>query len=130
MLIELERHNGPVIFSTNLIENYDSAFQRRISFMVEFQLPDEECRRRMLQCFIPLRLPKSPDLNYQLLGEISQGLSPADLKEGIKQAAIQLFRSGRKLRILTTDDLIGVFNKMQKVLRSVSYPKPKTPSSG
>ncbi|WP_339466913.1 ATP-binding protein [Pseudomonas capeferrum] len=41
LLIELERHEGIVIFATNFVKNYDSAFVSRIPQHVGFELPDE-----------------------------------------------------------------------------------------
>lgn len=39
LLIELEKHEGVVIFATNFAKNYDSAFVSRISQHIQFALP-------------------------------------------------------------------------------------------
>lgn len=47
MLIELEKFDGIVIFSTNFAKNYDEAFRSRISYHVEFTLPDLDTRKKL-----------------------------------------------------------------------------------
>lgn len=42
MLILLEEHSGVVIFATNLVSNFDKAFQSRILKHIKFDLPNEE----------------------------------------------------------------------------------------
>lgn len=49
----LEDHLGIVIFCTNLIKNYDAAFESRILRSLEFPLPDKECRKRLICQMIP-----------------------------------------------------------------------------
>ncbi len=59
MMKHLEDFNGVVIFATNLTENTDEAFKTRISYLVEFKLPDEECRARMIKGMIPAEIQKN-----------------------------------------------------------------------
>ena len=40
LLMELERFEGIVVFATNFAENYDKAFENRITHHVRFDLPD------------------------------------------------------------------------------------------
>src|SRR6187397_3535032 len=49
LLQELERFNGVVIFATNLAENFDPAFERRIRTHVLFEMPGVEERERIWQ---------------------------------------------------------------------------------
>lgn len=44
LLMELEKFSGVVVFTTNLISNYDEAFKRRILLSVYFDMPDEKAR--------------------------------------------------------------------------------------
>ena len=46
LLQKMEEYEGVVILATNLRENMDDAFTRRIRFIVEFPFPDEGHRRR------------------------------------------------------------------------------------
>lgn len=46
LLQRMEEFPGLTIFATNLTENNDEAFARRLHFSVEFPLPDGEERER------------------------------------------------------------------------------------
>jgi SpoVK/Ycf46/Vps4 family AAA+-type ATPase len=47
LLTLLDKFNGVIIFATNLFDNYDEAFVRRILFNVEFLAPDLEMRQQL-----------------------------------------------------------------------------------
>src|SRR3989338_2011688 len=47
LLKELENFNGIVIFATNLAENFDKAFERRIHMHILFKMPDVHDRERL-----------------------------------------------------------------------------------
>ena len=47
MLMELEKYDGVVVFTTNLLEHYDEAFKRRILLSDYFDLPDEAARTQI-----------------------------------------------------------------------------------
>jgi ATPase family associated with various cellular activities (AAA) len=47
LLQSLERYEGVVILATNLRQNIDSAFMRRIQLVIEFPFPDADCRLRL-----------------------------------------------------------------------------------
>jgi SpoVK/Ycf46/Vps4 family AAA+-type ATPase len=57
LLQKMEEHDGIAILATNLRENLDDAFLRRLHFVVEFPVPDEADRERMWRRFIPPRAP-------------------------------------------------------------------------
>ena len=52
LLMELEKYSGVVVFTTNLISNYDDAFKRRILLSVYFELPDEQAREKIWKLHI------------------------------------------------------------------------------
>lgn len=84
MLMQLEIFNGTVIFATNLLENYDKAFESRIIKNVEFELPNEKLRKELIKRMIPSKVPKEEDLfDADFLNELSNlidGLSPREIK--------------------------------------------------
>ena len=43
LLQKIEEHEGIVILSTNLSENIDEPFLRRMDFIVDFKSPTSEC---------------------------------------------------------------------------------------
>lgn len=88
MLLELEKFDGVVIFTTNLLSNYDEAFKRRILASVEFKLPDEEGRKTIFKTHIPEKLPLGDDVNISKLAKEFDNVSGADIKDIIFMAAI------------------------------------------
>lgn len=49
MLILLEEHNGVVLFATNLVSNFDPAFNSRIQKHIKFELPNKEARIEIIK---------------------------------------------------------------------------------
>ena len=47
LLQKLDEHDGLSILASNLRQNLDAAFTRRLTFIVEFPFPDEDSRRRI-----------------------------------------------------------------------------------
>jgi AAA+ superfamily predicted ATPase len=60
LLQKLEEHEGIVIMASNLSKNIDEAFQRRMQFIVEFPVPDEEMREAIWRTIFPSEAPLDP----------------------------------------------------------------------
>lgn len=88
MLMELEKFEGVVIFTTNLLSNYDDAFKRRILASIEFKLPNKEGRRAIWSTHIPDKLPLSPKITLDLLSEKYINISGADIKDILLYASV------------------------------------------
>ena len=67
LLQRMEEYEGVVILATNLRNNLDSAFVRRIAFIIHFPQPDEEDRLRIWQTVWPSAVPLSPDLDLPFM---------------------------------------------------------------
>ncbi len=74
----LDKFNGVVIFATNLFDNYDEAFLRRIIFHVEFPLPNQQMRLALWRFHLSDKIPK--DITYERISEISENLSGGDIR--------------------------------------------------
>jgi SpoVK/Ycf46/Vps4 family AAA+-type ATPase len=57
LLQRMEQYDGVAILATNLRQNVDNAFLRRLHFIIEFPMPDEAHRARMWQEFLPPEAP-------------------------------------------------------------------------
>lgn len=66
LLQKMEEYEGITILASNLRKNIDEAFTRRIRFIIEFPLPEEEYRRRIWKGIWPreIRLEPGVDLNF------------------------------------------------------------------
>lgn len=53
LLQRIEEYSGVVVLATNLRQNLDDAFQRRIHVVVEFPMPDARSRRALWERLLP-----------------------------------------------------------------------------
>lgn len=67
LLQKVEEHEGVVILATNLRHNLDEAFVRRMHFVLEFPLPDEEHRCRIWQKAFPKEVPLEGKIDLRFL---------------------------------------------------------------
>ncbi|MGL6104524.1 ATP-binding protein [Romboutsia sp.] len=88
MLLELEKFDGIIVFTTNLIKNYDDAFKRRILSSIEFKLPDIKGRLSIWKYHIPRELPLDTDINFNILARIYDNISGADIKDILLFASV------------------------------------------
>jgi len=57
LLQKIEEYNGIVILATNLVQNFDEAFKRRMKLMIDFPFPDAARRAEMWKRAFPEKLP-------------------------------------------------------------------------
>ncbi len=69
ILQRLEAFDGIVILATNNLQNIDAAFMRRIRYVVNFQLPDEETRLGIWKGAFGEGVPQSDDIDYEYLAQ-------------------------------------------------------------
>ena len=56
-LEQIEKFEGILIATTNLLENIDSAFSRRFNYKIEFKKPNEQQRRALWALMLPENAP-------------------------------------------------------------------------
>jgi len=69
LLQRMEEYTGIVILATNLNQNIDEAFLRRLHFNVPFPFPDKEQRKKIWQGIFPAGAPVDAALDYDFLAE-------------------------------------------------------------
>jgi len=67
LLQKMEEYQGISILATNLRQNLDEAFVRRLQVIVEFAFPDEEHRLRIWRQVFPHEAPIAEDAQFELL---------------------------------------------------------------
>ena len=67
LLQRMEEYSGAVILATNLKMNLDEAFSRRLHFVIDFPLPEEDDRRRIWMSMLPPDLPRRDDIDFSFL---------------------------------------------------------------
>jgi ATPase family associated with various cellular activities (AAA) len=67
LLQRMEQYDGVAILASNLRQNMDEAFVRRLQFVVEFPFPDEEHRARIWPLLFPEEAERSQDIDFEAL---------------------------------------------------------------
>lgn len=88
LLMELEKFSGVVVFTTNLISNYDEAFKRRILLSVYFDMPDEKARLQIWKLHLSDKMPLADDITAESLAGRYDKVSGADIKDMVFYAAL------------------------------------------
>ncbi|WP_245587418.1 hypothetical protein [Cylindrospermum stagnale] len=70
LLQRMEEYQGLAILTTNLKDAIDTAFMRRIRFIVKFDFPDAKQREEIWQRVFPKNTP-TKELNYTNLGRLN-----------------------------------------------------------
>ena len=92
MLMLLEQHSGVIIFATNLVSNFDSAFESRILKHIKFELPNKEARIVIIKNMMPPNLPwKVPltKIEIEELSDLAEGLSGREIKGVILETLLK-----------------------------------------
>ena len=118
LLICLEMYRGVVIFATNLVENYDSAFETRVQH-IQFQLPDLDLRKLIWKMHLPKALPVEKDLCLHSLAIKSDGLCGRDIKNVVVQTAMSAARANKEF-IANSD--------FEKTISKIVNSKPSAPN--
>jgi len=70
LLTEIEQFEGILILTTNRISEMDAALERRISLIVEFEIPNKEERKNIWNSLIPDKFPLASDITLEKLSRI------------------------------------------------------------
>lgn len=90
LLILINDYTDIILFATNFITNYDPAFMRRILAHIKFDYPDEACRYKLWDLYIPKSLPTDADIGY--LASKYGRISGADISNAVFTAALRAAR--------------------------------------
>lgn len=128
MLILLEDFEGIVIFATNLVKNYDSAFESRILKHLEFRLPSFENRVKILDRMLVDKIPFEEKFQRKevlmKLAELTENFSGRELKNAVLESLSLAVHNG--LRILNEDVLVLGFQKNKQRKESIENNKNKS----
>jgi SpoVK/Ycf46/Vps4 family AAA+-type ATPase len=94
LLQRMEEYDGLAILASNLRQNMDEAFVRRLHFIVEFPFPDEEDRRRIWDVHFPAELPREADVDTASLAR-SYKLTGGSIRSIVLDAAFLAAAEGR-----------------------------------
>ncbi|WP_310427261.1 ATP-binding protein [Chamaesiphon sp. VAR_48_metabat_135_sub] len=126
LLICLEKFKGIVIFATNLVENYDKAFETRVR-NIHFPMPDRDCRREIWRRHIPDRMPiaENVDTMTATLADV-EDVCGRDIRNALIDAALRAARKGKEY--IETSDIVSSIERIKESRITVKkeFRKPST----
>jgi AAA+ superfamily predicted ATPase len=120
LLICLEKFHGVVIFATNLVENYDQAFETRVRH-IYFPMPNVDAREAIWRNHLPAKMPISEDVSVYHLARYACEMCGRDIKNVVIKAATQAAIEGKQ--VVTQDELMRAVNSIvsaKQLLRTKS----------
>jgi hypothetical protein len=94
LLQKMEQFNGLAILATNLKQNLDEAFARRLTFTVSFPFPEEAERHRLWESLWPPRAPRAADVDLAWFAR-EYRLSGGNIRNTVMAAAHLALADGR-----------------------------------
>ncbi len=98
LLQKIEEYTGVVILASNLSQNIDSAFARRMHYVIDFPMPDETHREKLWRGMFPARAPLGGDVDFTFLAR-QFPLSGGDIRNVSLEAAFLAAQDGRVIRM-------------------------------
>ena len=121
MLILLEDFEGVVLFATNLVTNFDKAFNSRILASIKLDLPNKEARAAIIKVSLPPYMPlERPFTDNEILevSDIIEGFSGREIKNAILSMLLKKAGEYGEKSIFVIDDLKQTMaNKKEEVER-------------
>jgi AAA+ superfamily predicted ATPase len=96
LLQRMETYPGAAILATNLKQNLDQAFLRRLDFVIDFPLPEVDARRRIWRLAIPRQAPVADDVDVDFLAERFK-LSGGSIRNCSLAGAFEAAATGRPI---------------------------------
>jgi hypothetical protein len=116
LLQQMERFEGIAILATNLRQNLDDAFLRRLHIVVEFPLPGPADRLRIWQKVFPSAAPRAPDLDLEFLARRFD-LTGGSIRNSALTAAFLAAEAGTAIGMLHC--LLAVQREQEKLGKRV-----------
>lgn len=115
MLILLEEHEGIVLFATNLVANFDKAFESRFLDSIEIPLPNREARASIIKSMIPQKLPFASlptDDDYLKASDFIDGLAGREIKNALLKMLLGF--ANKPTHQFTAEDICNAMRKKKE----------------
>lgn len=105
LLQKMEEYPGIAILATNLMQNFDPAVMRRLTYSINFELPDKETVLKLWQTTLPghVKIDEKIDLEY-FAGNLE--LSGSNIKSILYNAAYMAASEDADEIVITAEELI------------------------
>ncbi|MCY7355852.1 MAG: ATP-binding protein [Lysobacter sp.] len=123
LLQKMEEHEGLAILATNLKQNLDDAFLRRLTYTVLFPFPDAADRERIWRRIWPGDTPLADDIDFTALAARFK-LSGGNIKNAALAAAF--FAASDREPVAMRHLVHGVRRELQKAGKTLGELDPRT----
>ncbi len=107
LLQKLEEYRGLSILATNLLQSFDAAFKRRITYMIPLERPTEAEQLELWKSIFPKEAPLAEDVRFETFVRYAGELTGS----GIKSAAIAAaYHAAADNRRITQKDIAEAVN--------------------
>jgi SpoVK/Ycf46/Vps4 family AAA+-type ATPase len=121
----LDQFTGVVVFSTNLVANYDRAFESRVRHF-HFRLPDRTARSAIWRKLLVPGLPLGPGLDLDRLSATTEGFSGREIKLAVLTAAERAAVAGQDT--VTLADFEAAITQLHAAREQLTGPAPRPPT--
>jgi SpoVK/Ycf46/Vps4 family AAA+-type ATPase len=98
LLQRIEQHRGVTVLTTNLGQNLDVAFARRMGHRVDFAMPDVELRRELWRRSVPTRAPVADEAAFGIIADRFE-LAGGAIRNAALNAAFAAAQDGRPIEL-------------------------------
>lgn len=125
LLQRMESYGGIAILATNIRDNLDAAFTRRLQVIVDFPFPDFSYRERIWRRLLPEQVPQADDVDHAFLAK-QFNLTGGSIKNCALNAALFAAANATPvtMEILTTAVALE-FEKMGKPMTANQMRAPR-----
>ncbi len=121
LLEEIENFQGVFIATTNLIELFDVAWNRRFNIKIRFDIPKYETRLKLWQVHISEKMPLAQDVDLSKLAEYE--LAGGSIANVVYNAARKAAARTGNEQIITQKDFLDAIDKEMKSILGLSAKK-------
>lgn len=86
LLQKIEAYEGLSILATNVVQNFDAAFKRRMTYFISVDKPDKDERLEIWKKVFPKDTPLASDVNFELYSRV-EGMTGSTIKSAAVTAA-------------------------------------------
>jgi ATP-dependent 26S proteasome regulatory subunit len=119
LLQKMEEYEGVAILTTNLQQSMDEAFVRRLHFIIQFVLPNQNLRCRIWEKVFPNQAPCSPDIDFNFLAR-QFSISGADIRNIASSAAYLAANNGQ---VITMTHLVRAIRRQHQKVGKILMPE-------
>lgn len=107
LLQQIEGYDGLSILATNAMQNFDSAFKRRMTFIIPIEKPNADERLKLWQNIFPEETPLDSSIDFEILANKAE-LTGSAIKAAALDAAYRAAARGDSVRMNDVIDAVEI----------------------